>query len=139
MISNYNQIPKGLNLLKHIVIGVVDRDLDSFNLSNFKLFKLYSFLKYILKKDKKSVVFLSFKEKYILVNKKRVLFFLLKEEYILVNKNNVLNNKLYYNLKFDVFYGVKTKESMVIRSKTEDYRDYTHLQFDKNLILGGIL
>ena len=121
MISNYNQIPKGLNQLKHIVIDVVDEDLDSFNLSNFKLFKLYSFLKYILKKDKKSVV-----------------FFLFEEKYILVNKNNILNNKLYYNLKFDVFCEVKTKEFVVILSKTEDYRDYTHLQFDCNLILRGI-
>ena len=122
MISNCNQIPKGLNQLKHIVMGTETRDLDSFNLSNFKLFKLYSFLNNILKKDKKSVVFLSF-----------------EEEYILVNKNNVLDNKLYYNLKFYVFMGVKTKESIVIPPITEHFGNSTHLQFDNNLIMGGIL
>ena len=121
MISNCNQILKWLNQLKHPVVSCLDRDLDSFNLSNFKLFKLYSFLNYILKKHKKSVE-----------------FFLFEEEYILVNKKTILDNKFYYNLKFDVFVSVKSKESRVIRSTTEDYRDSTQLQFDKNLILGGL-
>lgn len=111
MISNCNQILKWLNLMKSPDIDSLDRGLDSSKLTNFKFYKLYPFINNIL---------------------------FLDEEYILVSKNNIMTNKFYYNLKFDVFRDVKTRVFLVIPNETEYFGNSTPLQFDKNLIFGGI-
>jgi len=86
-------------LMKQIVRYVNIKEMTSFRLSNFKIFKLYSSL-----------------------NNKKILCFL------------VIRFKFYYNLYFDVFLSVRTKESIVTSDKTRNTTKLTTLEFDDNLI-----
>jgi len=107
MISNYTQIPMLLKLKKHIVIDDKTKEINSYILSNFKFHKLHSFLKQNP---------------------------LSKKKYILVIKIQNLNIKFNYNLKFDVFLVVETKETLVIGVKTQKITDFTLLKFGWNLL-----
>ena len=109
MISNYTQIPMLLNLKKHIVRNHKTKEMNSYILSNFKLHKFHSFLKQNT---------------------------LSKKKYIFVIKIQNLNIKFYYNLKFDVFWVVETKEILVMCVKTQKITDFTILKFDWNLLRG---
>ena len=111
MISNSNQIPKSLKLLKHIVIEDVVREFNSFSVSNFKFHKFHPFLLYTLN---------------------------FKRKYIQVYKINITNNKFNYNLKFDVFSNSQTKKTLVITNETSVFGNSTPIEFDYNLILGGL-
>ena len=106
MISNYNQIPMLLKLKKHIVSTNKTKETDSYMISNFKFHKFHSFLKQNT---------------------------LSKKKYILVIKNQNLNIKFNYNLKFDGFSVVETKEILVIHVKTQNITISTGLKFDWNL------
>ena len=118
MISNYNQILILLNLLKHTIRTFEDREMDSFKLSNFKFHKLYPF------------------------SKQKLVFFMKSEEISTIfNRDTffyVLEFKFYYNLKFDVFSVLKTKEFLVLVCKTSVFGNSNSVEFDKNLILGGL-
>ena len=110
MTSNLNQIINQCNLKKHIVIHPKTLDFDSLTITNFKLFKLYSFLK------QKPILFLK------------------------IRKNTnfsyfcVIGIKFHYNLKFDGFWVFKTKEFVVILHKTRVFTDSNQLEFEYNLI-----
>lgn len=107
MNSNYNQNTNWLNLKKIVVLRDVEGNFNSFTLSNFKLYKLYFFLIKSLCVCKK--------------NKS--------------NLNNLINkNKLYYNLKFDCYRGLKHREFIVRTNKTKEFSKLRVLQFDDNLI-----
>ena len=107
MTSNLNQITNQWNLKKHIVILHKTLDFDSFTITNFKLLKLYSFLK------QKSTLFLKIRR----------------------NTNFcVLGIKFHYNLKFDRFLVFKAEESVVILHKTRVFTNSNPLEFDYTLI-----
>lgn len=114
MKSNLNQITNQWNLKKHIVIIHETLDFDSFTITNFKLFKLYSFLK------QKPTLSSKIKEKV----------------YFLKNNTNFFLKviKFHYNLKFDVFWVVKTEEFVVILHKTRVFTNSNPLEFDYTLI-----
>ena len=114
MTSNLNQITNQWNLKKHIVILHKTLDFDSFTITNFKLLKLYSFLK------QKSTFTL-----------KRVI-----KVYLFTNNTNfcVLGIKFHYNLKFDRFWVFKTEEFVVILHKTRVFTNSNPLEFDYTLI-----
>ena len=107
MISNSNQITNPWNLKKHIVILHRTLDFDSFTITNFKLFKLYYFLK------QKTTLFLKIR--------KNTHFY-------------VLGIKFHYNLKFDRFWVFKTEEFVVILHKTRVFTNSNPLEFDYTLI-----
>jgi len=114
MNSNSNQIINQWNLKKHIVILHKTLDFDSFTTTNFKLFKLSSFLKQ--------------KRPYTI---KRVI-----KVYLFTNNPNfcVIGIKFHYNLKFDRFLVFKTEEFVVILHKTRVFTDSNQLEFEYNLI-----
>lgn len=116
MTSNSYQIIKWWKLKKHLVITDKTLDFDSFNRTNFKLYKLYHFLK------QKPTLSSKIKEKVFFLMNNTTFFF--------------KGIKLYYNLKFDVFWVVKTEEFVVILNKTIVFTNSNPLEFDYNLIRG---
>lgn len=114
MTSNLNQIIKWWNLKKHIVILPKTLDFDSFTITNFKLHKLYHFLKQKLMYSLKEV-----KKVYLFTYNTHFLF---------------LSIKFHYNLKFDRFLVVETEEFVVILPKTRVFTNSNQLEFVCNLI-----
>jgi hypothetical protein len=64
-----------------------------------------------------------------------------EEIFIVFNRDTllyVLEIKFYYNLKFDVLSILKTKEFLVLTDNTSVFGNSKSVEFDKNLILGGL-
>lgn len=114
MTSNLNQITNQWNLKKHIVIHHKTLDFDSFTITNFKLFKLYYFLKQKTPNTLKKII-----KVYLFTNNTTFCF---------------LGIKFHYNLKFDGFWVFKTEEFVIILPKTRVFTNSNLLEFDYTLI-----